>query len=119
MRLHPHCKMVDDGKNSATGIVSLSVDWAGIVQIAWYIPSERHALLELPQPLPFKECTCVGADLVTGRFTHVSGEEPPLPVITRALALAIAVGPARGWIPRLAGLRASLNVLRTPSTVAE
>ena len=60
--------------------------WIGQVRIAWYVASEeRH-----------RECWCNGADLVAGRFTPTSGPpgesafpDPPVNVLTRAVALAV------------------------------
>jgi len=89
-----HC--IDD---KAHGIIlNHNGDWSGEVRIAWYVTSERRD----PGPtLPLLgECWCAGPDLVAGRFKPVSAvsdpapcsvlvPEPPIDVITRAVALAV------------------------------
>jgi hypothetical protein len=66
---------IDDKANSIC--LNHSSDWSGDVRVAWYVASER------------RECQCVGIDLIAGRFTLLAGSEPPVNVITRAVALAV------------------------------
>jgi hypothetical protein len=73
--------------DKANGIVlNHNSDWSGEVRIAWHVTSERR------DPAPLRECWCRGPDLVAGRFTPLNGtrdDEPPVNVITRAVALAV------------------------------
>lgn len=94
-----HC--IDDKPNGI--ILNHDGDWSGDVRIAWYIAGERRD--PGPTPPSLRECWCRGADLVAGRFTPVSSAaafaaqefvvlssaapEPPVHVITRAVALAV------------------------------
>jgi hypothetical protein len=68
-----HC--IDDKPNGI--VLNHNSDWSGEVRIAWYVPDQR------------RECACSGVDLVAGRFTHLSGDAPPVNVLTRAVALAV------------------------------
>lgn len=72
-----HC--IDDKPNGI--ILSHNADWSGDACIGW------HTLD--PTPPSLSECWCVGRDLISGRFTLLSGVEPPVNVITRAVALAV------------------------------
>jgi hypothetical protein len=85
-----HC--IDDKPNGI--ILNHDGDWSGDVRIAWYIAGERRD--PGPTPSSLRECWCVGPDLVAGRFTPTSGppgepspSEPPVNVLTRAVALAV------------------------------
>lgn len=89
-----HC--IDDKPNGI--ILNHNSDWSGEVRIAWYVATERHD--PGPTPPSLQECWCEGKDLVAGRFTpaSTSGEpapgcvlvtEPPVNVLTRAVALAV------------------------------
>ena len=78
-----HC--IDDKANGV--ILNHNSDWSGDVRIAWYIASERRD--PGPTPPSLIECSCRGIDLVAGRFTLNDGPEPPVNVITRAVALAV------------------------------
>jgi hypothetical protein len=89
-----HC--IDDKPNGI--ILNHNSDWSGEVRIAWYVASERHD--PGPTPPSLKECWCEGKDLVAGLFTPVSPSsepspgtvvvpEPPVNVLTRAVALAV------------------------------
>jgi hypothetical protein len=74
-------------EDKANGIViNHSSGFVGEVRIAWYDLSKRpdHGIIT-----NFDECWCSGIDLVAGRFTPVRGPEPPVNVITRAVALAV------------------------------
>jgi hypothetical protein len=42
-----------------------------------------------PTPPSLRECQCLGVDLVAGHFILLKGDEPPVNVITRAVALAV------------------------------
>jgi hypothetical protein len=86
---------IDDKPNGI--VINHSSDWSGEVRIGWYVASERRDLG--PTPPSLRECWCVGKDLVAGRFTPLWGTpsltpavpvaEPPINVITRAIALAV------------------------------
>jgi len=94
-----HC--IDDKPNGI--ILNHNGDWSGDVRIAWYIASERRD--PGPTPPSLRECWCRGSDLVAGRFIPVNSAksfeeqgfvilssaapEPPVHVITRAVALAV------------------------------
>jgi hypothetical protein len=96
-------RYIDDKPNGI--ILNHTAEWNGAVRIAWYIPSERRD--PGPTPPSLRECWCSGPDLVAGRFTPVSAadrqvlrtseqpsrgvevSEPPVNVITRAVALAV------------------------------
>jgi len=78
-----HC--IDDKPNGI--IINHNSDWSGDVRIAWYIASERRD--PGPTPSSMRECACSGVDLVAGRFTLLSGDEPRINVLTRAVALAV------------------------------
>ena len=78
-----HC--IDDKPNGI--IVNYSPDWGGEARSAWYIADERRD--PGPTPPSLRECWCNAADLVAGRFTLLSGDEPPVNVLTRAVALAV------------------------------
>lgn len=82
-----HC--IDDKPNGI--ILNHDADWSGDVCIAWYVANERPSL---------RECWCSGPDLVAGLFTPVTNtsepapgtvvvSEPPVNVLTRAVALAV------------------------------
>jgi len=97
-----HC--IDDKPNGI--ILNHDGDWSGDVRIAWYIAGERRHDPGPPPP-SWRECWCCGSDLVAGRFTPLgvadrrvqktselppSGidvPEPPVNVLTRAVALAV------------------------------
>ena len=78
-----HC--IDDKPNGV--IVNHNQDWSGEVRIAWYVAGERDYLG--PTRPSLQECWCEGRDLIAGRFTLVKGAEPPITVLTRAVALAV------------------------------
>jgi len=89
-----HC--IDDKANGI--ILNHNGDWSGEVRIAWYVASERRD--PGPTPPSLRECWCDGKDLVAGLFTAMSAPsepppggvivaEPPLNVLTRAVALAV------------------------------
>ena len=88
-----HC--IDDKPNGI--ILNHNADWSGEVRIAWYMASERRD--PGPTPPSLQECWCAGKDLVAGRFTPVCAPnepmpgvlaaEPPVNVLTRAVALAV------------------------------
>jgi len=92
-----HC--IDDKPNGV--IVNHNADWSGEVRIAWYDASARR---DTDPALPeLQECWCDGYDLVAGRFTLVAkapvnilgrfemttNADPPVHVLTRAVALAV------------------------------
>jgi hypothetical protein len=84
-----HC--IDDKPNG----INHDGDWSGDVRIAWYDPTERPREF-CPTPASLRECWCDGPDLVAGRFTPLlkdrddhGNAEPPLHVLTRAVALAV------------------------------
>lgn len=86
-----HC--IDDKQNGI--ILNHDGDWSGSVRIAWYVASERRD--PGPTPPSLRECWCDGPALVAGRFAPASGppsdkspfSEPPVNVLTRAVALAV------------------------------
>ncbi len=78
-----HC--IDDKPNGI--IVNYSPGWGGEARIAWYNADERRD--PGPTPPSLRECWCNGPDLVAGRFVQLSGVEPPVNVLTRAVALAV------------------------------
>lgn len=90
-----HC--IDDKPNGI--ILNHDGDWSGDVRIAWYVASERRD--PGPTPPSLQECWCRGPDLVAGLFTPVTNArepspgvvvvvpEPPVNVLTRAVALAV------------------------------
>lgn len=78
-----HC--IDDKPNGI--ILNHDPDWKGVVRIAWYIADERRD--PGPTPPSLRECGCKGIDLIAGRFTQLTGDEPPVNVLTRAVALAV------------------------------
>lgn len=87
--------IIDDAPNGI--IVNHASDWSGEARVAWYDPSNRDDAdspdIASPRGLKargLKECHCVGLDLVAGRFTLTTGSEPPVDVMTRAVALAVA-----------------------------
>ncbi len=78
-----HCILNHDG------------DWSGAVRIAWYMRRDPG-----PTPPSLHECWCSGPDLVAGLFTPVTNasaptpgtvvvSEPPVNILTRAVALAV------------------------------
>ena len=78
-----HC--IDDKPNGV--IVNHNSDWSGEVRIAWYVVGPGSSL---------RECWCSGPDLVAGLYSPVNapdGEashgDPPVNVLTRAVALAV------------------------------
>jgi hypothetical protein len=81
---------IDDKANGI--VLNHNQDWSGEVRIAWYDADERHYDLG-PTPPSLRECWCNGHDLIAGRFTlrwHAAiSTEPPINVITRAVALAV------------------------------
>lgn len=80
-RTHGGVTQVD----KANGIViNHNQDWSGEVRISWHVAGAL--------PLSWPECWCQGPDLVAGRFTSLNGTydvEPPVNVLTRAVALAV------------------------------
>jgi hypothetical protein len=78
---------IDDKPNGI--IINHSSSWSVEVRLAWYIPSERRGPDPGPAPPSLRECECLGVDLVAGHFTLLKGDEPPVNVITRAVALAV------------------------------
>jgi hypothetical protein len=92
-----HC--IEDKPNGI--IINHSADWSGDVRIAWYDPAERRD--PGPTPPSLRECWCDGYALTAGRFApitkadvHVAGRfdlttnvQPPVEVLTRAVALAV------------------------------
>ncbi len=89
-----HC--IDDKPNGI--ILNHNSDWSGVVRIAWYVAAERRTFG--PTPPSLQECWCEGKDLVAGRFTSANTTsettpgavivpEPPVNVLTRAVALAV------------------------------
>jgi len=80
-------RCIDDKPNGI--ILNHHVEWNGEVRIAWYIAGELCEPGPGPIPPSLRECWCSGPDLVAGRFTAFSGTEPPIDVITRAVALAV------------------------------
>ena len=89
-----HC--IDDAPNGI--ILNHNSDWSGEVRIAWYVAGERRD--PGPTPPSLRECWCEGKDLIAGLFTpvtHVANnpppgtvvDEPPINVLTRAVALAV------------------------------
>ena len=78
-------RCIDDKANGI--IINHNGDWSGDVRIAWYIAGERRE--PGPTPPSMYECQCRCVDLVAGRFTLIDGPEPPVNVITRAVALAV------------------------------
>jgi hypothetical protein len=86
---------IDDDKNGI--VLNFNSDWSGEVRLAWYDVTERRGKY-LTGPVPsLRECWCDGEDLIAGRFRWVrrptdddaAQGEPPLAVITRAVALAV------------------------------
>ena len=88
-----HC--LDDKPNGI--LLNHDGDWSGDLRIAWYIAGERR---DPGLTLPTHECWCRGSDLVAGLFTPVRTAatsapgtilvpEPPINVLTRAVALAV------------------------------
>jgi hypothetical protein len=82
-----HC--IDDKPNG----ICLNHDsaWKGDVRIAWYIAGASG-----PLPPSLHECWCSAPDLIAGRFSPTNGppcaqtsSEPPVHVLTRAVALAV------------------------------
>ncbi len=69
---------IDDKPNGIA--LNHDTDWSGEVCIVWGI-TNHHSTSH--------ECWCNGPDLVAGRFTKTRGIEPPIDVITRAVALAV------------------------------
>lgn len=80
-----HC--IDDKANGI--ILNYNSDWSGDVRVAWYVASEREQIGRTGVPPSLQECECRGIDLIAGRFTLCEGSEPPIHVITRAVALAV------------------------------
>lgn len=76
---------IDDKANGIR--INHSSDWSGEARIGWYFADERYDLG--PTPPSLSECQCSARDLLAGRFTLLSGCEPPINVITRAVALAV------------------------------
>jgi hypothetical protein len=76
---------IDDKLNGI--VLNFHSDWSAEVRVAWYIAAERRD--PGPTPPSLRECHCLGRDLISGRFTRVDGPEPPVDVITRAVALAV------------------------------
>jgi len=87
---------IDDKANGI--ILNHNGDWSGEVRIAWYVASERRD--PGPMPTSLRECWCNGPDLIAGLFTPVTNSsepapgaivvpEPPVNVLTRAVALAV------------------------------
>lgn len=87
---------IDDKPNGIT--INYSPDWSGEARIAWYASNAMSEALSLPGST--HECWCNGSDLVAGRFTCLSGIEPPINVLTRAVALAVETY-LRGKLERL------------------
>ena len=75
--------IIDDKANRVC--LNHNSGFVGEVRIAWYDASKRRE----HDPTNFEECWCSGIDLIAGRFTPVRGPEPPVNVITRAVALAV------------------------------
>lgn len=78
-----HC--IDDRANEI--VLNHNSDWSGEVHIAWYVATEQ--LCDPGPTRSLRECECSGVDLVAGRFTYLFGDEPPVDVLTRAVALAV------------------------------
>ena len=89
-----HC--IDDKPNGI--ILNHDGDWSGDVSIAWYVAGKSRD--PGPTPPSLHECWCSGPDLVAGLFTPVTNTsepapgtiivpEPPVNVLTRAVALAV------------------------------
>ena len=78
---------IDDGINGI--VLNYSADWSDNVRVAWFLAKEFRVPGLGPLPPSLQECHCVGSDLISGRFTRVDGPEPPIDVITRAVALAV------------------------------
>lgn len=83
-----HC--IDDKPNGI--VLNHNADWSGDVRLVW---SAEHWVRGHTPP-SLRECWCSGPDLVAGRFTPTSGppdeplpSEPPVHVLTRAVALAV------------------------------
>lgn len=70
---------IDDKANRI--VLNHSSGFVGEVRIGWYPGYTLEAL---------RECWCNGTDLIAGRFTPTRGQdEPPINVLTRAVALAV------------------------------
>jgi hypothetical protein len=69
---------IDDKANGI--ILNHNPGFVGEVRVIWYPANDRRVPCE---------CWCNGLDLIAGRFTPVRGPEPPINVITRAVALAV------------------------------
>jgi len=95
-------RCIDDKPNGI--ILNHNGDWSGEVRIAWYLAIERNDLVESdfagrrtgPPSSSLHECWCSGPDLVAGRYSPVNkpgGEashyDPPINVLTRAVALTV------------------------------
>jgi len=79
-----HC--TDDKSNGI--VLNHNSDWSGEVRVAWYIASERRD--PGPTPPSLRECWVDGSALTAGHFVPTRSEpEPPVNVITRAVALAV------------------------------
>ena len=78
---------IDDKANGI--VINHNSDWSGEVHVAWYSASAHEQLGRAGVPPSLQECECRGIDLIAGRFTLCEGPEPPVNVITRAVALAV------------------------------
>jgi hypothetical protein len=79
---------IDDKPNGIT--VTHDGDWSGQVCIAWW------NVADIERREPPRRCWCWGPDLIAGLFTPTSGppsdlltSEPPINIVTRAVALAV------------------------------
>jgi hypothetical protein len=80
---------IEDDLNNV--FINHTVNWSGPTRVGWYFTNELAN-----ETAQFRECWCEGRDLVAGRFTFVPGpadakaSPPPVDVMTRAVALAVA-----------------------------
>lgn len=77
--------IIHDKKNGI--LINHSSSWCEDARVAWYNVDEYRE--SGPTPMSLRECQCDAKGLIAGRFTLISGTEPPIYVIARAVALAV------------------------------
>ena len=80
---------ISDNKNGI--FINHNSDWSGEARIAWMISREAYDIMDAKPPPAHAECWVDSRDLLTGLFTptRTGDPEPPVNVITRAVALAV------------------------------